>query len=178
MDDRRRDRGAGRPRVRDRERSTGNVVRRQPLRPGTGSEVAHLVRECAEPLAVRVAHDGDDQSLVMEVDGDAEVHGVVQDELAVTDRRVHTWTRGDGVDHGTGYEGKVGEPGGAALPLHSLEIDFDRDEGVRRDGQRTDHVLAGEPLRPVERYDLDLRRRLEHPENVLTSDASGRSRPV
>ena len=150
----------------------GFVVRRQSLRPGAGGELSELLAERAEALGVRVADDRHDEPLVIEVDGDSEMHAVVDDELAIPDRRVHVWEGGDTVDDRAGDEREVGEPGDAAHSVDALEVDLHRDERVRSDVDGTEHVLAREPLHPVERDDLVLRRCLEEADDVLARDTA------
>src|SRR5439155_15026391 len=145
-----RDGRAGRARVRDRERPTGDVVGGEPLRPGTRGEVGDLLGQRDEALVLRGAHDGHDQTLVIEIDGDAEVHVVVHQELAVTDRRVHVRVRGDRVDDRAGHEWEIAELPGPPGPVHQLEVDLHGDERVGRDLQRAQQVGAGLQLDPVE----------------------------
>ena len=154
MDDRRRDRRAGRAGVRDRERPAGDVVRAEALRPGTLGEVGDLRGQRDQALVLRGAHDGHDQTLVIEVDGDAEVHVGVHQELAVTDRRVHVRVRGDGVDDRAGHEREVAELLGPPGAVHQLEVDLRGDERVGRDLQRAQQVGACLQLDPVEGQDL------------------------
>ena len=54
-----------------------------------------------------VAHHRHHQRLVVEVDGDAEVHLGVHDQAVVADRRVDVGELGDGVDDGAGHEREV-----------------------------------------------------------------------
>ena len=86
---------AERTHVRDRERPAGQLVGRELLGPGPGAEVAHLPGQEPQPLAVRGAHDGRDQAVEVEVDGDAEVDVAVDDETLAVDARVHVRVVGE-----------------------------------------------------------------------------------
>ena len=53
------------------------------LRAGPAGEVVDLPGDGPQPLALGLADDGDDEPLVVEVDGDAEVDEAVDDELVL-----------------------------------------------------------------------------------------------
>ena len=68
---------------------------------------ADLAGEGAQALAVGVVHDRHDEAFEVEVDGDAEVHVVVQDQFVVADRRVDVRELADRIDDRAGDERDV-----------------------------------------------------------------------
>ncbi len=126
---------------------------------------------------MRLTHDRHDQSLVVEVHGDAKVHVVVHHELAITDGRVHVRELRDGVDDGPGDERQVRQLRRPPRPLDPLEVDLHGDERVRGDLQRPEQVLAGEALDSIEGHDLARRGRFEQCEHVVTGDTPVSSGP-
>ena len=72
-------------------------------------------------LAVGLVHDRHDEALEVEVDRDAQVDVVVDDQRAVAHRRVDVRELPDGVDHGQGDERQVGEAE-ALLGLERLAV--------------------------------------------------------
>ena len=65
---------------------------------GASREVVDLAGDRAEALRVGVADDRHEQTLVAQVDGDAEVDVVVDGELAVAHGRVQVRELGDRID--------------------------------------------------------------------------------
>ena len=135
VDDRRRQEGPERARVRDRERPAHDVVSRQLARAGPVGEVGHRSGEAAERLTVGVVHDRHDEPSLVEVDGNPEVDVAVDDERVVADRGVQLRVVAKRLDHGPGDEGKVGETDalllaepvlvGLANLLDALEVGLD-----------------------------------------------------
>ena len=108
-----------------------------------------------QTLAVGVVDHRGQEPLEREVDGDAEVHAVVDDQLVVAHRGVDVREVLDGVDDGPRDERQIGERealpllplalGRAAHPVDVLEVDLDCREDVRRRGLGAHHVLGRPP---------------------------------
>ena len=108
--------------------------------------------------------DRDDQALVVEVDGDAQVELVVDDQRVVADRGVEVRPLVQRLDRGPGDEGEVGEREallgpelravGPPHPLDLLVVGLEHDQGVRARRLRPHHVLGGAPADVGERDDL------------------------
>ena len=71
---------------------------------GAVGEIADLAGDRPEALGLGRAHHRDQQALVVEVDGDADVDVVVHDELVVADAGVEVRELGERVDDGPGDE--------------------------------------------------------------------------
>ena len=76
-------------------------------------DVADRVGEGAQSQAVGVVHDGYDEPLEVEVDGDPEMHRAVHDDASPSSvgRRVHEREFAQRVDDGAGDERQRGEAG-------------------------------------------------------------------
>jgi hypothetical protein len=102
-----------------------------------------------------IVHDRDDESLVVEIDGNTQVDVAVHDQRVVPDRCVEVRELFQGIDRGTGGERKVRQAeallGPEALPMgaphlfDTLVIDLLDHEGVSRGRLGADHVLGGPP---------------------------------
>ena len=108
-----------------------------------------LLGDGAEPLAVGAADHRDDETLVVEVDGDAEVDVAVDDELALADAGVEVGELVEGIDDRPADERQVREAealGVLPLLLHLaardvdvVVVDLDDAEGVRAGALRRQH---------------------------------------
>ena len=88
----------------------------------------------------------------------------MDDKRVVSDGRVQLRVVAQGLGHGTGDEGKVGETDPLlfaepvlvrfAHPFDPLVVGFDHHQGVSRGRLRPDHVLGGEAADVRERHDL------------------------
>ena len=99
--------------------------------------------ERAEPQRVRVVHDGHDEVVVVEVDGDAEVHRVVRRDLVAGDGRVAERELVERVDHRARDEREVREPGGAADAVDASVVALDHHVRVRGGGLGLDEPARG-----------------------------------
>ena len=106
VDDRHRQHRAGRSVVGDRERAALDLVGAQLAGPGTIGEVADLAGERLQSLGLGVADHRRQQTLVVEVDGDAEVDVVVHDQLVVADAGVEVRELGQPVDDRPAMNGR------------------------------------------------------------------------
>ena len=86
VDDRHRQHAAGRAVVGDRERAAADLVGAQLAAAGPAGEVVDLAGDRPQPLGLGVAHHRHQQTLVVEIDGDADVDEVVHDEVLVATR--------------------------------------------------------------------------------------------
>ena len=109
VDDRRRQEGAEGPGVGDRERPARDVVGAQLLRPGPVGQLVDATGHAPQRQLLGVLHDGHDESLVVEVDGEAQVELMVHDQRVVADRGVEMRPLVQRLDRGPGHEGQVGE---------------------------------------------------------------------
>ena len=159
VQDRERHPGAGRARVRDRERAAGEVVGPELLRPRPRPDVADRRREIGEPHPVGVADDGHDQPLKVEIDRDPEPDRAVDDERVAADGRVEERERAQRVDDRAGDEGQRREPGCRPGPLDVRVVGGDGDERVRGRALRSEQRRGGSATHVVERNDLVGRRR-------------------
>jgi hypothetical protein len=116
------------------EGSAAHVVGRECAGPGSSGEVGDHAREPGEAESIGVGDDGDDEALVVEVDGDAEVYGAVRNEVIVADGCVAVRIVVQRVDDGAGDEGERGESRSASDRLDGVVVAFDGDVGVRGGG--------------------------------------------
>ena len=106
-------------RVRDRERPTTQVVGTELRATRPRGEVRDLASDGAESFVLHVANDGCEEALVVEVDGDAEVDMIVQDETSLGDRRVEIGVLLQRLDECARDEREVGERE-SLVPLPAL----------------------------------------------------------
>src|SRR4029077_14733056 len=94
--------------IRDRERSAGDVVRRQLLLARAPRDLGDRSRNAEEVEPFRVLHDGNDQPLAVgELDGEPEVDVVPRDDLVAADLAVDPRVLPQGLDDRTRDEGEV-----------------------------------------------------------------------
>ncbi len=168
VDDRHRDLGPVATRVGDRERSAGRVVGGEALRARSSREVVDRSREGPQAQAIGTVHDGDDEPLVIEVDGDSEPDVAVHRGAVTDDRRVEQREVAQRVDDGTRDERQVRErealrgaellAPGATRDVDRGVVDRDDRERVRGSSLRREQRDAGALLHPVERDPLVTRR--------------------
>jgi hypothetical protein len=132
------------------ERSSGDSCLER-ARPG---QVDDLAGDGPQPLGLGVAQHRGEQALEVDVDGDAEVHVVVDDQLAVADRGVDVGEVADGVDQGPGDEGQVGEreallglPLGTVGPPHPLDASKSTSTAVSTWGEVCFDITMCSPVR-------------------------------
>jgi hypothetical protein len=107
---------------------------------------------------------GDDEPLVVEVDGDAQVDAVVDDQRVLTHRGVEMGVLGQRLDRGQGGEREIGETEpllrlealtvGPPHQFDPLVVDLLDHQRVRGRGLRPGHVLGGTTPDVGERDDL------------------------
>ena len=163
VDDRHGEVGAEGPVIGDREGAAADVVGRELAGPGPIGQVPDPSGHSPERDLLGPVDDGHDQPLVVEVDGDAEVHLVVEDQGLVAHRGVEVRVVPQRLDRRPRDEGQVGEreallglealPPRTADPFDVLEVRLVGDEGVRRGGLGADHVLGGPPPHVREGHD-------------------------
>ena len=117
-------------------------------------QIVDLAGDGPQPLALGATYHRDEQALVVEIDGDADVDEVVHDEILFRHAGVEVRELVDCLDDGSGDERQVREPealGCLPLRLHRVagevdvgEVDLDDAEGVRTDTLAHHHVAAGE----------------------------------
>ena len=156
VDDRTCEQGAVAAGVRDRERAPGEIVGGQPLRVRLLREVGRGRGELGDRLVLRVADDGHDQALEVEIDGDAEMDCSVDHQLVVDHRRIEARELRECVDDGAHHEREVREAGPAAHLVDGLVVDFDRDERVSGRAQRLGEVRGRALADVAERHDAGL----------------------
>ena len=138
VDDRKRDPGAGRAGVRDREGAAREVVGHELAGMGAGGDVADGGGERTQAQAVGVVHDGYDQALEVEVDRDPEVHRAVHDcrQPVVGGCGVHAGELAERVDDGAGHERQRGETLGPAGAVDRRVVGRDHRQCVRNGALR------------------------------------------
>src|SRR5207253_2975855 len=126
------------------ERPAGDLVGGELLGPGPGGEVADLPGDGPQPLAVGVVDDRDHEALEVHVDGDAEVHVVVHDQLGLAERAVHLGVLGDGVAAGAGAAaGASAAAGAAAAGWAPDSMTFSTSSRVMRPPRPVPSIVAG-----------------------------------
>ena len=119
-------------------------------------DVADRGGEGPQPQAVGVVHDGYDESLEIEVDGDSEMHGAMQDHRlpVVGGGRVQARVLPQRVDDGAGDERERGEALGPACRVDGRVVGGDDGERVRDRALRREEPGCGPPADVVERDHL------------------------
>ena len=164
VDDRDGEIGAEGAVVRDGERSARDVVRVELAAAGPLGQVADAPGHAAKRDFLGPVDDGDDQTLVGQVDRDPEVHLGVDEQRVVDDRRVEQGEVTQRLHRRPGDEGEVGQretllglealAPGLAHALDALEVHLVGDERVGRGRLRPHHVLRRAAAHVGEGHDL------------------------